>query len=125
MTENKTILFVDDEEVVLEVGARMLERLGYTVLTAGNPAAALDTFAAHHPGIDLVILDLIMPGMECEEILGRIRNVRSDTRILIASGYSHDERVKKIMENGCHGFIQKPFKLAELSRMIKEIIGEN
>jgi len=125
MTNQETILFADDEEVVLEVGAGILKRLGYSVFAAKSPADALDIFHEHHPAIDLVILDMVMPGMSCDELFDRIKQIRPDVRVLLASGYSLNGQVRNIMERGCDGFIQKPFKVADLAKKIREILDKD
>ena len=121
MTDPKTILFIDDEAVVLEVAAQILKRLGYSVFEAQGPLEALDVFRAHHKIIDLVILDMIMPGMGGDDLYGRIREIKPDARVLLTSGYAPNGKVGMLLSQGCAGFIQKPFTVADLAGKIKEV----
>ncbi|MEW5733586.1 MAG: PAS domain S-box protein [Thermodesulfobacteriota bacterium] len=119
---NETVLLVDDESVVLETGCEMLKALGYSVLSANRPKEALRLFEKEQDRITLVVLDMIMPGMSGSELFDRMKKIKPDARVLLASGYSLEGEASDIMERGCDGFIQKPFSLAELSRKIREII---
>ncbi len=118
-----TVLLVDDEEMILEVGRMMLEKLGYRVLTAGSGEEAVDLCGEGPAEIDLVILDMIMPGMGGGDTFDRLKAIRRDINVLLSSGYSIDGQASEIMERGCRGFIQKPFALEELSRKVKEVLG--
>ncbi|MCK4790202.1 MAG: response regulator, partial [Desulfobacteraceae bacterium] len=69
-----------------------------------------------------VILDMIMPDMGGGETYGRLKAINPDIKVLLSSGYSIDGQAKEILERGCHGFIQKPFNLKQLSRKIREIL---
>ncbi|MBW1925338.1 MAG: response regulator [Deltaproteobacteria bacterium] len=113
---------MDDEEIVLDVGAQMLERLGYKVLEATGGKEALHLFEEHGPEIDLVILDMIMPEMGGEETLDGIRLMNPDIPVLLASGFSKEGRNGAILEKGYNGFIQKPFTLQELSEKVASIL---
>jgi len=117
-----SVLLVDDEQMVLDVGREMLQRLGFRVTTAGSGQEAVRLFEASSNGIDLVILDLIMPHMSGSETYDRIRKVDPEVKILLASGYSLDGHAKQILERGCDGFIQKPFNMEQLYKKITEVI---
>ena len=119
-----TILLVDDEAIILEVCQKILERLGYRVLTATGGAQALETVAAEGNGIDLVILDLIMPGMDGGKTFDRIRELQPNLPVLLASGYALDGQASEIMGRGCNGFMQKPFSAAALSQKIRQVLDE-
>ncbi len=119
-----TILLVDDEEMILKVGERMLSKLGYTVVTAKGGKEAIKVFQRDGRGIDMVILDMIMPEVNGEEVFRYIRQVRPDVKVLLSSGYSVDGEAREIMEQGCNGFIQKPFDLEELSSVVKSVIKD-
>ncbi len=119
---HETILLVDDEPMVLEVSRELLQRLGYTVFTADSGQAALDLLAQPQASFDLVILDMIMPGLSGAELFDGIRRLKPNQPVLLASGYSQEGEAKSILERGCDGFIQKPFDLALLSRRIREIL---
>lgn len=115
---NYTVLLVDDEEGVLEVETKILEKMGFTVFKAENGQDALELYRAKSAAIDLVILDLIMPGMDGGAVYDRIKELSPDAKVLLSSGYSADGRVSEILNRGCSGFIQKPFSISELSQKI-------
>jgi CheY-like chemotaxis protein len=117
-----TILLIDDEEMILEVGARMLENLGYRVIPAAGGRKGLQAFEQERETIDLVVLDMIMPGFGGNETFDALKRIRPDVKVLLSSGYSLDGQAKAIMEKGCRGFIQKPFTMADLSRKIRGIL---
>ena len=117
-----TILLVDDEEIVLEVGMQMLQAMGYTVLGAANGTEAIRIFQERADAIDMVILDMIMPGIGGGKTFDAIREIDPDACVLLSSGYSQDSQAKEILARGCSGFIQKPFRMEELSAKIKEIL---
>ena len=119
-----TVLLVDDEDMVLEVGQAMLKRLGYRVLIAGSGKEALHLLENQKEEIDLVILDMIMPGMGGGETFDRIKEMGVDAPILLSSGYSINGQAKEILERGCSGFIQKPFSMEDLSRKALELVAD-
>ena len=119
---SETILLVDDESIILEVGRRLLKELGYKVFIAGNGKSALKIFSACHNDIDLVILDIVMPEMGGKEVYERMKQIKPDLHVLLASGYGIDWQARKMIEDGCHGFIQKPFKFNELSKQIRKAL---
>jgi PAS domain S-box-containing protein len=116
------ILLVDDEEMVADIGKDMLEKLGYKILVAPGGTEAIKIFSANRDQIKLVILDMIMPDMSGGETFNRLKAIKPDAKILLSSGYSLDGRASKIMNQGCNGFIQKPFNLKQISRKIREIL---
>jgi CheY-like chemotaxis protein len=118
-----TILLVDDEAVVLDIGSKWLERLGYTVLEAKGGREAVETYEANRDNIDLVILDIIMPDMGGGKVYDRMKESNADVKVLLSSGCDIDE-AEEILERGCNGFIQKPFRMNELAEKIVEILGK-
>jgi PAS domain S-box-containing protein len=117
-----TLLLVDDEKMVLQVGKAMLERLGYRVLVASGGQEAADVVAKMPEEIDLVILDMIMPGIEGGRTFDLIREIRPGMPVILSSGYSQEGQANDILKRGCNGFIQKPFTLAELSKKIRVVL---
>ncbi|MEW5733703.1 MAG: PAS domain S-box protein [Thermodesulfobacteriota bacterium] len=119
----ETILLVDDEVPVLLATAEMLGALGYSVITAGGGREALEHFGKNGNTVDLVILDMVMPGMNgaetCEAILAKNRGAR----ILVISGYSARGRMDKLLSLGCSDFLQKPFDIYQLSSKVHEILA--
>jgi signal transduction histidine kinase len=119
---NETILLVDDEDIILDIGNEMLEKLGYQVLQAAGGKEALDIYRNNSNSIDLVILDMIMPGMGGSELYDELSRMTPPPRCLLSSGYSMDGQAKQILDRGCDGFIQKPFNMKQLSQRIREIL---
>lgn len=117
------ILFVDDEEMVLETGAKMLKKLGYTVYESKSGTEAVEVYKENKDKVDMVILDMIMPEMSGGEVYDKIKAINPNVKILLSSGYSLEGQATEILKRGCNGFIQKPFRLKELSGKIKEILA--
>jgi len=117
----ETILLVDDEAVVLEVGAKMLKKLGYKVLEAQGGREAVDIYKANKDKIDMVILDLIMPDMSGGAVYDQLKEINGDLKVLLTSGDSLHGEGNEIMKRGCDGFIKKPFRIQSLSGKIREI----
>jgi signal transduction histidine kinase/CheY-like chemotaxis protein len=117
-----TILLVDDEDIVINVGQQMLESIGYKVLIASSGAEAVDVYRKRTDEIDLVILDMIMPVMGGAQTYERLRDINSTVNVLLSSGYSIDGQAKEILDHGCNAFIQKPFSLLDLSIKLRELL---
>jgi CheY-like chemotaxis protein len=117
-----TVLLVDDEEMIIDVGGHMLEKMGYRVFIARSGKEALDQYQKNKDDIDLVILDMIMPEMGGGETYDRLKAMDPAIKVLLSSGYSIDGQAGDIMERGCNGFIQKPFNMKDLSRRIRDIL---
>ena len=117
-----TVLLVDDEEMVLEVGARVLEKLHYAVLKAENGRDAIALFARHPDQVALVILDINMPGMSGGVVFEELRKLKPDVKVLLTSGYGLDGRTRELLASGSCGFIQKPFTIAALTQKLSEIL---
>ncbi len=120
-----TILLVDDEEMILNVAEEMVKALGYDAMIAKGASTAIDLYSEHHQKISMVILDLIMPGMGGGEVFDKLREIKPEAKILLASGYSINGEASSIMDRGCKGFIQKPFNIQELSKKINEVLTSN
>ena len=120
----ETILFMDDEEMITDVIEELFDRLGYKVLVAGSGKEAIAVYERNKGHIDLVILDMIMPDMNGSETYDTIKTIDPEVKVLLSSGYSLDGQATGILERGCNGFIQKPFKMKELSKKIRKILDE-
>jgi two-component system, cell cycle sensor histidine kinase and response regulator CckA len=120
----ETVLLVDDEKIMRDVGGDMLQYMGYTVLIAPNGKEAISLYRKNQSGIDIVILDMIMPDMNGEETFQRLAEINPDIKVLLSSGYSINGQAQEIMARGCKGFIQKPFNLEDLSLQIRGILDE-
>lgn len=124
MTSSRTVLLVDDEEVVLDVGVQMLQHFGYAVLPAANGQEALQIYTENKEKIDLVILDMVMPDMGGRDVYDRLKQCNSEVKVLLSSGYSLSGEASEIMKSGCNGFIQKPFNIKELTAQIDQILQQ-
>ena len=118
--ENKAVLLVDDEKMVLEVGSLMLQKLGYRVLTANKGQTAIEILKKNK--VAFVILDMRMPDMNGIEIYPRLKNIQPNVKVLLASGYMGDHSEKGLSSIGFDGFLQKPFDFKQLSEKIKNIL---
>ena len=118
----ETVLLVDDEQIVLDVGKPMLERLGYQVLSAAGGREAIEVYHRQKGKIDLVILDLIMPDLAGGAVFDRLKEIDPEVKVLLASGYSREGQAERILRRGCKGFIQKPFSMEKLSEKIRDIL---
>lgn len=123
-TGSETLLLVDDQEVVLDVGRELLEALGYTVLLSKGGKEALEIFQKNMAIISLVVLDMIMPSMSGRETYDRLKEINPGVKVILSSGYSIDGEAKKILERGVNGFIQKPFNIFQVSRIVRNVIDE-
>ena len=119
-----TVLLVDDEEMVLEAGEELLNHLGYEVLLVQNGREALELYKKNQDKIDLVLLDMVMPVMGGGEAFDRIKEINTNVKVLLSSGYSLEGEAKEILERGCDAFIQKPFKLEQLSQKLRAILDK-
>jgi PAS domain S-box-containing protein len=117
-----TVLLIDDEQVILDVNRTVLEKLGYRVMAARSGPEAVELFRERKDGIDLVILDMIMPGMEGGKVFEILRDLQPRVKVILSSGYSMNHEVAAMLERGCRGFIQKPFDLGAFSRKIREVL---
>jgi signal transduction histidine kinase len=119
----ETVLIVDDEEIILNIATELLEELGYQTRIARTGFEAVDVYQQQQDEIDMVILDMVMPGMSGEETYEKIYQMNPEVKALLASGYSIDDKASKILRNGCcNGFIQKPYNIEELSRKLRELL---
>lgn len=119
-----TVLLVDDQQVIRTVGKAMLEMIGYDVLTAGSGTEGVAIFKANPGQIDLVLLDMVMPGMGGGETFHQLRAIDPHIPVILASGYSLEGEVEALLASGCNGFLPKPFSTAQLSEKIAEVLPE-
>ena len=117
-----TILVIEDEDVVIDVIGPMLERLGYSMLAAKTGTEAVDIAKTFEGGIDLAILDIVLPDMGGTEVYPLIMEARPDMKVIVCSGYTLDGPAQEILDAGAQDFIQKPFSLNILSEKLKEVL---
>jgi len=123
MSGSGIILLVDDDETVRTVGKQMLQHLCLTVLTAEDGTQGLEIFRERSTEIDCVILDLTMPHMDGEETFRELRRVSSEVRVILSSGYNEQEVTQRFVGKGLAGFIQKPYTMAPLKKVIDEVLA--
>ena len=120
----ETVLFVDDEDMIIEVAGELFEQLGYKVLIARSGKEAVEIYEKNKERIDIVVLDMIMPDMSGGVTYDRMKDIDPKVKVLLSSGYSINGQATEITDRGCNGFIQKPFKLKELSQKLREILDK-
>jgi DNA-binding response OmpR family regulator len=116
-----TILFVDDEEVVLEVGTMMLKKLGYKALQAKNGKEACQVFMDNKDAICLVILDMKLPDENGTDTCIKIKEINPDVIVIHTSGLGRGQG-NEVLDCSCDGFLPKPFRIEELSNRLKELL---
>ena len=121
-TGSNTILLVDDDSMIVDVGKQMLERTGLEVITAKSGEKAVEIYKKDHKRIDMVILDLIMPGMTGIDTYYEMKKINQDIKVLFSSGYRKNMDVNTILKEGRSAFIQKPFKMEQLTQEIGKIL---
>ncbi|MGD2029141.1 MAG: PAS domain S-box protein [Desulfobacterales bacterium] len=122
---SETILLIDDEEIIIDIGEQILKRLGYRALMARSGKKAIEIYQANKNKIDIVILDMIMPDMGGGETYDRLKKINPEIKVLLSSGYSIDGQASEIMNRGCNGFIQKPFNVEQLAMKIRGILSND
>jgi PAS domain S-box-containing protein len=115
-----TILVIDDETAVLEAVTDILEGSGWQVLTASSGPAGLEIYREEQDNIDLILLDLTMPGMTGEETFRRLRHLNAQARVLLSSGYNEIEATNRFVGKGLVGFIQKPYNAQQLQTIVRQ-----
>lgn len=121
----KTILLVDDDHHVRDLGTRILKRAGYDILTAVNGKEALQVYRKEHGTIALVILDLIMPEMGGKECLGGLLKIDPEVNVLISTGASADDELKEAVKPYAKGLVNKPYDISQLLHAVQAALEEN
>ena len=121
-TGNERILFIDDEQVLVEIGSQMLERLGYEVVTKRSSVQALELFRAEPDRFDLVITDMTMPEMTGDKLARELMKIRPDIPIILCTGYSKRISEEKAKEMGIRAFLMKPILRRTIAETIREAL---
>jgi two-component system cell cycle sensor histidine kinase/response regulator CckA len=121
---DETVLLVDDEDMIIDVGEQLLQKLGYEVLIARSGKEAIEIYEKDKDKIDIVILDMIMPDMSGGDTFDSLKETNPEIKVLLSTGYSIDGQATEILNRGCNGFIQKPFNMKQLSGKLREILGK-
>ncbi len=119
---SETVLIVDDEPHVLQVSKKILEALGYRVFEAAGGEKGIALYRDKKDEIDLVVLDMIMPGLSGSDTFNLLKKINPEARIVLSSGYSLDGQAQEIMDKGCQGFIQKPFNVKSISVKLRDVL---
>ncbi len=119
-----TIMIVDDDEMILESTMELLSVRGYIALGASSGEEALEKYADQLDAVDAFLIDMIMPGMSGGELYARLKKIKPDLKALLCSGYSINENIQAILDQGCQGFLQKPFDVDELSAMLAKVLAD-
>ena len=117
------ILLVDDEETIIDVCTQMLQRLGYHVLEALNGQGAIDIFEKEKDVIDVVLLDMRMPGMNGATVYNRLIQIQPDVKVILFSGFFENQQIRKILKNENVDLIQKPVSLKQVSQKLENMLG--
>jgi CheY-like chemotaxis protein len=117
--EKKTVLFVDDQQIVLDVGSLMLQKLGYNVLAVSNGNRAINILKKNK--VAFVLLDMLMPDMNGFQIYHKLKKIQPNVKIILTSGHAVFQSERRSESIGFDGFIQKPFNLKQLSEKIENI----
>jgi len=121
---SETILLVDDEATIREVGEVTLTRFGYTVLTAADGGIAVECYRREQERIDLVILDLVMPNISGKKCLEALIGINPAVKVIVASGYSENEHRAGLIQSGARSFVGKPYEAEKLLDTIREVLDE-
>ncbi|MBS3919289.1 MAG: response regulator, partial [Deltaproteobacteria bacterium] len=119
---SETILLVDDEEPIRNLGEQIFAKYGYTVLKVSDGESALKLYQEKKGEIALVVLDLIMPGMGGKKCLEELLQINPEVKVVITSGYSPDGSHKTFLEGGAKNFISKPFNMKEMLQVVREVL---
>lgn len=117
-----TILLVDDEDFNRDLGKDILESIGYDVILASNGKEAVEIYSENNNKIDLIIMDMIMPIMDGSEAFMMIKENHPEAKIIIVSGFSEDEKIKRLKNYGLEFIINKPYAVAEFSQLIHKVL---
>ena len=120
----ESILFIDDDELIVNIGKNMLEHLGYQVVSERNPVKALEIFKERPEGFDLIITDMTMPKMTGTAVAEKIMKIRAYIPIIICTGYSDQINEEKAKRMGIKKLIMKPFVMRDLAGILREVLDE-
>ncbi|MCK5759915.1 MAG: response regulator [Candidatus Delongbacteria bacterium] len=116
-----TVLVIDDELVLRELSTSMLKQCGYNIITASDGVEGIQIYKEKYSEISAIILDMVMPKINGKETFIELKKINPDVKVLLASGFTRDDRVEEVIELGVKDFIQKPFTIFELSSMVYKI----
>jgi CheY-like chemotaxis protein len=121
---HETILLIDDEKRVTDATCDVIREIGYTVLTANSGMEGIQKYMENSENIDLVILDMVMPGLSGCETFDYIRKINPEVKVLLSCGYSQNGEIGGLLKQGCCGFLQKPYNLNQISDKINSVLKQ-
>ena len=119
------ILVAEDNLINQKLALRLLERWGYRVMTADNGAEAVDIYAEYNPNIHLILLDIILPDVNADQVYRRLKEVNPKVLVLLTSGYNVNRQISTLLSQGCADFVQKPFLSRSLSQKVRTAIDQH
>jgi len=119
---HECILLAEDEEVIREMAQIGLESKGYKVLSAPDGASALSTYRERRDEIDLVVADMVMPRISGPELFASMKEINPSVRVIVSSGYSHDQEGERMLRHGCLGYLQKPYSIESLNLAVRSVL---
>ena len=123
-TGSGRILFIDDEQVLIEIASQMLEQLRYEVVTKQSSIEALELFRAEPDRFDLVITDMTMPHMTGDKLARELMKIRSDIPVILCTGHSRLVSEEKVNEMGIKAFVMKPLVMRNLAETVRKVLDE-
>jgi CheY-like chemotaxis protein len=118
-TQNGTVLVVEDEDMLRLPVTRMLRRKGFSVMEATDGPSAVKLYRAHHNGIDVVLLDMTLPGMGGREVLAELRRTCPDVSVILTTAYSQEDAFLNVNVPEALGFVRKPYELGNLIQILR------
>jgi CheY-like chemotaxis protein len=124
MRGTETVLLVDDEASIRQVGRELLEAMGYRVLEAGNGKEAIESYSKHQEDIDIVLLEMTTDQTDGDLVCVRLKEMNPDVKVLLVGSAPFNGEMRQILRSSCDGFIEKPFNMENLSAKIREIVDK-
>ncbi|HOJ52845.1 MAG TPA: response regulator [Syntrophales bacterium] len=121
--EKKSIMVVDDEDINIGILVEWLELMDYEVIAARSGEEALKIFEERNGAVDLIILDIVMPGLSGEEVFYRLKEMDASVKVIVISGYALEDKVTRLLRAGALSFLQKPFRMENFSEKVKEALN--
>jgi CheY-like chemotaxis protein len=111
---------VEDEEVLRVAVSKMLRKEGFSVIEAGDGITGINLFRANEPKIDVVLLDVTLPGMSGREVLEELQRIRADVKVILTTAFSRDQALSSIGGSNPWGYVRKPYRLSELTSLLRK-----
>jgi DNA-binding NtrC family response regulator len=122
LKHQETILIVDDEDALIQITQTMLHSTSYNTIAAYSGESALEIYKKKRDEIDLILLDLGMPGMGGKHCMKKLLHIDPDVKIIVTSGYSDESIINKMINDGAKHFVIKPYTFNELSKAIRSVL---